>query len=367
MSGPLQIETVPMRTLSEADRAAWLALRARDPRLESPYHHPDYHALVDAHQGDVRVTLARRDGQLVALLPWQGGRFARPSGAPMSDYQTVIGEALSVSDILRGQAVGAFHYSAMPGSEGEATARIEISEPDAWRKAQGGSYNRHMKSTRRRIRKAEEEVGPRRIVSQSRDIDAYSALMAWKRDKFAETGKYDVLANPGTSGLLRALWERPSDAELRADLHVLYFGDRIAAADLGLTDGHVFHSWIVGYDPELLPYAPGIQLLEGVIDASVETGYRVVDLGPGLDGYKRHYASHPRSVASGMVALPGAVGSVAKAYSAAEGAWRDSTGDALGKLRRRYSQIAACEPRLGARAQAMVGAVSGHFKSGQTS
>ena len=362
MSASPSIETIDTRDVTDADRAAWLALRAGDPALESPYHHPDYHRLVDRHQGGGRLSLARRGGELVAVLPWQGGRFARPSGAPLSDYQSVIGEALPVATLLRGEAVGAFHYTAMPDTDGEETARIEIDDAEGWRAAQGGSYRRHLKSTRRRIRKASEEIGEPRVVVQSRDIDAYQALMRWKRDKFAETGKYDVLANAANAGLLRALWERPRDAELRCDLHVLYFGERIAACDLGLTDGRVFHSWIVGYDNDLLPYAPGIQLLEGVIDAGVETGYRVIDLGPGLDGYKRHYASHARRVSSGVVALPGAVGAIATAYDRAEGALRDKTGDALGKMRRRYSQIAACEPSLSGRSRAMASAVSHHLK-----
>ena len=363
MERGLHIETLAMDALSETDRAAWLALRAADPQLESPYHHPDYHALVDRHMGGGRLTVARRDGRLVAVLPWQGGRFARPSGAPMSDYQGVIGEDMPVATLLKGEAVGAFHYTAIPDDDGVATARIEIGDPERWRAEQGGSYRRHLKSTRRRSRKAEDEIGSPRIVTQSRDIDAYQALMRWKREKFAETGKYDVLANSGTSGLLRELWERGPETALRCDLHVLYFGGRIAACDLGLTDGHVFHSWIVGYDADLLPYAPGIQLLEGLITDSPGLGYGVIDLGPGLDGYKRHYASHPRHVGAGVVTLPSAAGLMAGLYDSAEEALRAKTGDALGKVRRRYSQIAACEPRLTGRAAAMASAVSGHFRS----
>ena len=362
MMDGLQIETVATAALSDADRAAWLALRAADPRLESPYHHPDYHALVDRHQGGGQLSLARRDGTLVAVLPWQGGRFARPSGMPMSDYHGVIGMDVPVATLLARQPVGAFHFSAMPDPEGEPTARIAFESADTWRAAQGGSYRRHLKSTRRRIRKAEDEIGAPRVVVQSRDIDAFRTLMAWKRDKFAETGKFDVLANPGTSGLLRELWERGTEAGLRCDLHALYFGDRLAACDLGLTDGHVFHSWIVGYDSDLLPYAPGIQLLEGVIDHGPALGYRVIDLGPGLDGYKRHYASHPRHVGGGVITLPGAAGVAAATYQRLEDALRERTDDALGKLRRRYSQIAACETAGGARARALLDAVGGELR-----
>lgn len=367
MAAAFNIETLNFGELTPDDLAAWIALRAGNPALESPYHHPDYHACVDRHQGGGRVTVARENGTPVALLPWQGGAFARPSGAPLSDYQTVVSSAdtdINIATLLKGQAVGAFHYTAMPSPNGEDTCRMELTAPDAWREQRDGSYRRHLKSTRRRIRNAEDEFGPRRIVTQSRDVDAYQALMKWKREKFDETGKFDVLSNEGTAGILRDLWERGPTARLRADMHVLYFGDKIAACDLGLTDGHVFHSWIVGYDPDLYNFAPGIQLLEAVIDAVPALGYGVIDLGPGTDGYKRQYATHSRRIDSGVVTLPTAAGAVAAGYDRMEGALQEKTGDALGKIRRRYSQIAACEPRLSKRYAAMARAIGKEMKRG---
>ncbi|GHA91914.1 hypothetical protein GCM10009069_13910 [Algimonas arctica] len=365
MAVAFNIETLDFSDISAEDFAAWTALRDANPALESPYHHPDYHDCVNRHQGGGRVTLARQDGALVALLPWQGGTFARPSGAPLSDYQTIIAAPetdITIENLLAEQAVGAFHYSAMPSPDGDETCRMEIGLPEDWRGARDGSYRRHLKSTRRRIRNTEEDIGPRRIVTQSRDVDAYQALMGWKRDKFDETGKFDVLANDGTSGILKDLWERGPNAPLRADLHVLYFGNRIAACDLGLTDGRVFHSWIVGYDPDFLTYAPGIQLLEAMIDAAPDLGYGVIDLGPGTDGYKRQYATHSRRISSGVATLPTAAGAMAAGYDRMELALREKTGDALGKLRRRYSQISACEPRLSKRSAAIVSALGNHIR-----
>jgi CelD/BcsL family acetyltransferase involved in cellulose biosynthesis len=368
MAASPTFETVDFNALTDADLAAWTTLRDSNPSLESPYHHPNYHACVDQHQGGCRVTLARREGVIVAILPWQGGVFARPSGAPLSDYQAIITTPetqIDIETLLKSQSVGAFHYTAMPTANeanGEDTCRMELDSVDTWRSERDGSYRRHLKSTRRRIRKATDDIGQPRIVTQSRDVDAYQALMRWKAQKFQDTRKFDVLANDGTAGMLRDLWERGPNAPLRADMHVLYFGDRIAACDLGLTDGHVFHSWIVGYDPNLLTYAPGIQLLESLIDAAPDIGYRVIDLGAGTDGYKRQYATHSRYITSGVVTLPTAAGAMAAAYDRTELALRDKTGDALGKIRRRYSQIAACDPRISRRSAAMVRALGGHLK-----
>jgi len=96
------------------------------------------------------------------------------------------------------------------------------------------------------------------------------SLLKWKRAKFAITGKYDVLSADWTQSLIRTLWERGEKADLRCDMHALYFGERLAAIDLGLSDGKVFHSWMVAYDDELAEFGPGIQLLEALIEATTD-------------------------------------------------------------------------------------------------
>ena len=187
--------------------------------------------------------------------------------------------------------------------------------------------------------------------------------MDWKREKFAETGKYDVLSVDWTRKLLKTLWENQSEEQtsgLWCDMHALYFGDTLAAVDLGLTDGLVFHSWIVAYNNEVQNLGPGIQLLEALIDASPELGYERLDLGAGTEGYKRHYASDPFQTSSGFLALRGPAGTVSKIYGATE-TFGERKGGSLGKipgkLRRRYSQIAACDESFSGRAKAMISAI----------
>ncbi len=357
------------RQMNETDWAAWANMRKSNPDLRSPYFHPDYTRLLANLRRDVRVVCQYNEyGTPTAFLPIQGQRFARPVGAPMSDYHAIIThqEEVTYDSLLSGTGIGAYHYSCATDVQrlGEPqilatnqTAAMDIlTTADDWRKDRDGSYRRHLKSNRRRTRKAEEDVGPKRIELFSRDIDVYASLLKWKREKFSQTGKYDVLSADWTQALIRTLWERGAQAELRCDMHALYFGDQLAAIDLGLSDGDVFHSWMVAYNDELSEYAPGIQLLEGLIDASSETGYRRIDMGEGLDGYKRHYASASRDVVSGLVPLSGAAGRLSSLYAATERWGVGHLKDAPGKLRRRYSQIAACEDRTGGRVRHMLAA-----------
>lgn len=362
--------------VSESEWTAWAQLRANNSALRSPYFHPEYTQLLAELRPDVRVVCQYdSDGTPVAFLPVQGRRFTRPVGAPMSDYHAIItnNDDITYDSLLGGTDIGAYHYSCaadpqrlrIPQILSESqTAAIDINTTaENWRAERDGSYRRHLKSNRRRTRKAEDAFGPKRIELFSRDIDVYGALLKWKREKFAQTGKYDVLSADWTQGLIRTLWERGQKADLRCDMHALYFGERLAAIDLGLSDGDVFHSWMVAYDDELSEFGPGIQLLEALIDATPETGYKRIDMGEGLDGYKRHYASASTRVVSGLVPISGAAGRLSRIYAAAERWGVGPLKDAPGKLRRRYTQIAACEDGTAGRIKHMFAAMTGSRRS----
>lgn len=370
----MTVDIIRPDALSEADRAAWTAMRASNPALYSPYFHPDYTQLLGRLRDDTHVIIARKGGTAVAFLPVQGrGQFTVPMGAPMTDYQGFITAPnsdphndLDFEDILRKAGLGALHFTAMVdsalsqrhGLSRDAVAMIHLPRGgELWRKAQDSSYNRSLKSLRRRIRNTESDHGARRFVYQSLDRDIFDTLIAWKRKKFLETGKYDVLSADWTLPLIEQLWQAGPQADLRCDMHALYFGDRLAAIDLGLTDGSTFHSWIVAYDSDLHTLSPGIQLLEGLIDASADLGYSRIDLGAGIDGYKRYYATEDVHVSAGFVAVKGPAAALSNLYGAAERFGEKALADIPGKLRRRYSQIAACDPTLSGRTKAMIDAV----------
>jgi len=86
-------------------------------------------------------------------------------------------------------------------------------------------------------------------------------------------------------------------------------------------------------------------------------------MGEGLDGYKRHYASASQRVVSGLVPLSGTAGRLSRIYAAAERWGVGPLKDAPGKLRRRYSQIAACEDGATGRAKHMLKALVATAKS----
>ena len=354
--------------LSDAEKRAWSEFRAQNSALYSPYFHVDYTCLIGELREDARVAIGHNDNAPVCFLPFQGNSFARPLGAPMSDYHGFIEAPESNIDhveFLKAAGLGAWHYTSLIGEQKDfepfhkdeyPLCLIDLSAGvEAWRNSRSSSYRRSLKSNRRRIRRTEEEFGTRRFEYKSRNEDAYEQLMAWKKERFAETGLYDVLSADWTSSLLKRLWERENG--LKCDMHVLYFGDDMAAMDMGMTDGETFHSWMVAYNPKFHSLSPGTQLLEDMIDKAPDLGYRLIDLGAGMDSYKSAYAAEGLSARSGFVPVAGAAATLSKLYGAAETFGEKSLGDLPGKLRRRYTQIADCDNTVSGRAKAMLDAV----------
>ncbi len=359
--------------LTLPERQAWVHLRSKNPALYSPYFDISYTDHVAALRSDTYVAMAQRGGQITAFLPYQSaGKFAAPIGAPMTDYHGVIkaaDEPLDAATLLQAAGLGAFNFNSLidtPSEDApsEPTVRsqhqaavMDVSKgAEAWRSERDGSYRRSLKSLRRRIRNAESEIGPRRFVYRSKDQDIFDTLMAWKREQFTTTGKYDVLSAGWTHDLLERLWKAP-ERELHCELHALYFGNTLAAIDFGLTDGSTYHSWIVAYDNDVSTYSPGIQLLEGLIDEAAALGYKKIDLGAGTDGYKKNYATDTLAVKEGFIAMQGAAGTMLSLYGKAEVLGEEKMSDLPGKMRRRFTQIANCDPSFAGRAKAMIDAV----------
>ncbi len=369
--------------LTTREAACWERFRRENRALYSPYFRLAYAQIVASLCKDVHVLVIRRNGQPIAFLPFQAkigpfGRvgFARPVGAPMTDYHGFICAEdlhLDVISVLKQAGFGVWHFSGLVDSCDLMRPYVKNPVPctvmnlpdgaEAWRAGRDASYRRHLKNHRRQVRKTA-ELGKREFLFQTDRQDIYDQLMTWKTEQFARTGKYNVIAAPWVRNMLDILWKRGARAEFRADMHALLIGGEPAAIDLGLTDGVTFHSWIIAYNSKFHKVGPGIQLLEALIDTASELGYRRIDLGEGIDGYKRHYATREASVSSGFIAVSGPAAALSKLYGSME-EFSESKfgrpGKLPGKLRRRYSQIAACDPSLTGRSKAMIEAV---LKSG---
>ncbi len=371
-------QCVRFDALSDAQLQAWQALCDVDPSASSPLLGPDFASLVAALRADVRIILATRKGELVAVLALHKRPFghARPIGAPFCDYSGPVvapGEAVSLPDMLSAAGVATYHaptaitapdrlgHVACEGEDEAFVIRLNGRTPDAYIEHFRGQHAKRHKNFRRLLRQLERDHEDElKLIWGAPDRDQLDQLLAWKSDQFRRDGLVDVTAAPNSCAILRAAADlQPGDqGRLHGFLICLMLGDTLLAGHFGVRQGADFHPWIAAYNPDFSENAPGILLIYRAIEQIEEIGLETYDLSGGHDHYKKYFAEplrrnwNIRAQSGGLMA--GLGGIQRSAWKLAGSA--DEQGLAA-RLRRRLDHIAACEPRLGARVGEFVTAV----------
>ncbi|SEA35869.1 Acetyltransferase (GNAT) domain-containing protein [Acidovorax soli] len=83
---------------------------------------------------------------------------------------------------------------------------------------------------------------------------------------------------------------------------MLYCGDVLIAAHLGLLGGGRLHYWFPVYEPGHAKYSPGKVLLAEIMKRSEQLGIQVIDFGEGHADYKEAAASETHELAKVVMA-----------------------------------------------------------------
>jgi CelD/BcsL family acetyltransferase involved in cellulose biosynthesis len=301
-----------------ADQVArWVAVRAADPALDSPYFHPAFAEAV--HRCGHRVVVAMEvddAGHPQSFLPVHlRGKLALPVGWPGADFQGPIqatGRTVSLRGMMTALGARRLAFDHLLGSAVEFTPWVESSRPSPFIDVAGGldpylarasrSGRDNLGQARRRARKAEREVGPLRFVAMSDNHDLLDQVIALKRGQYAATGARDYFSDARHVDLVHDILDR-QDPAFAGALSAVWAGDRLLAAHFGMRSGAVLHWWFPVYDPTFAGFAPGWVLLRELIVGAPELGLGRIDLGRGDDEYKRRAMTGQTTVHQGMVAI----------------------------------------------------------------
>lgn len=313
----LSFELVRPRELSESQIARWRALQ--HPSLQSPFLSPDWAIAVERAQdrGRTRVAVIRDGGRDRGFFAARVGSVtAMPAGAPMCDYQAVVGEPdLEIDPRALTQALGVrrLDFSQMiarqtafePHARGRAASHVvDVADGfaayQAERKAAGVGV---LKDAAKKARKAERDLGAVRFTAFSRDRADFERLIAWKRAQFRATGQTDIFAAGWPLRLLEQLFEA-DDPAFGGGLFTLHLGDRLAAAHFHLRGAPIIHAWIIGHDHAFERYSPGILLFTELLAWMDQTPYSRLDLGCGDYRFKSELANASETILHGFVGLP---------------------------------------------------------------
>lgn len=306
---------VEVGSLTDSEIARWLELRASNPGLDSPYFHPGFTAAVAESRPGVRVIVGEdRHGVPASFLPVQvDKRIWRAAGAPAADFQGPVcasGVDFDIASALRASGASRYEFDHMrdgiPGLEPWVLGQ----QPSPYLDVTGGiegylerasrSGRDKVAEARRLSRKVEREHGTVRFVAQAADSALLDSVIAMKRRQYADTGSRDYFADPQHVALMHRLLSH-SDADFGGLLSAVYAGPHLLAAHFGLRAGPVLHWWFPVYDPAFGRFSPGWILLRAVTEAAPQLGLERIDLGRGVDDYKRRAMTGYQIVSQGAV------------------------------------------------------------------
>lgn len=362
----MRAKIVSIKDMSADLIVQWNTWAAPEGKLISPYLRFEFAETVSLAREDVRIAILEDGGEVVGFFPHhtpQGG-VVRPVGAPMSDYQGVISGDCSRLDprkIIKSTGASAMVYDNWYGPMGEGqTGRrsregsviIDLSSgSDAYFAAQKAQFKDHFKKAARRHRAAARDFGEVRVVLGDADGQSFQTLSGWKQEQYRNSGKLNVFGIDWVQDVLTNLRRREGQ-DFSGLTSSLWFGDRLAAVEFGLVADDVYHSWFPAYDPELAKYSPGTLLMHGLFEQAHSRGLNRIDIGREDAQYKKYYASYEVPLDQGHILTSGLAALGIQSWGVAETAARIMPGKLAalpGRVRRRWSQACAFEPRIAPR------------------
>jgi CelD/BcsL family acetyltransferase involved in cellulose biosynthesis len=363
-----KVEILHPSELRPGELRSWSSLQASTPEFGNPLLGPDFAVLVGGLRRDARVAIWRDGRRAAGFLGFHRtlGGFARPIGAPFSDYHALVSApdrartdlGLAAAGLQGIRLTGLIdpHRVFAEGLEAVVAHRIDLSmgADDYLARLWASSRNR-WRNFKRYARRMDSELGALRIAAPDASRETFASLMAWKRRQLAATGLHDFTSSPWVMEMFHRLFET-RDAAFGGLMIGLYAGQRPVAAHFGVRQGDWYHPWIGAYDPELAAFSPGVVHQVMAAQAAAGVGVRIYDLGPRADRSKAMFANAWTVVREGLAtgpSLPARIAVESERMLAPTGGLAF-----LGRARNRWDHVAAVELTLGGRIAGMARAAT---------
>jgi CelD/BcsL family acetyltransferase involved in cellulose biosynthesis len=295
-----RIYALKPRELRPEQLQAWARIQAANEQFSSPFFTPEYNTLASSVWERVMVGVLEAQGKPVGFFPFERHPLGmgRPVAPLVSDFQGVVVDAgveWTAEELLRGCRLYDMEFNhllacqqqwqACHGRTGPSPAMDVAAGFEAYAagRRQAGSV---LQRLYRQQRQFEKEIGPLRFEMDVRETAGLDWVVAEKSRQCEEKGYTNALAVPGIRRFVEAIFNHHSEG-FAGVLSVLYAGDRIAAAHMGMRSASVWHYWFPVYDDALSKYSPGLLLLLRMAELAPQMGMRRIDLGKGDAVYKQ--------------------------------------------------------------------------------
>ncbi|MEI9903646.1 MAG: GNAT family N-acetyltransferase [Asticcacaulis sp.] len=357
--------------LDDRHMGRWHEMMAATPLFRSPVLSPEFVKAVAEVRTDVRIAVISRGSEVIAYLPHhrRPNHFARPAGAPFSDYSALItfpdpgvaiGEVLETAGIQRYHASGLVDPYGVFGDvqgEGDEAFGMDLTADETVNNVN----KKQTKNINRLRRHLIEAHGDLDFIIGDRDRDHFERMLRLKREQVRQNGLHDFLGAPWVKRFLDNLFAAPSGG-LHGQLVTFTAGGKPTLFHFGVRLGDRAHPWISTYDPAYYSFSPGQIFLTDIQAPLKASGLVYYDLSTGQQHYKSSFCNtsfpvrHARFYSDAPAArmnekLAGLAGQAQKALG--------PTADmAFTRLGRRVDQIATLELDFLGRAKGVAYALS---------
>lgn len=363
----MDCEIIRVEALTSKDEAIWCEMIAATPAFASPLFNPAFTRLVAQVRDDVRIAIWRLDGRPLAFLPHhrRPDGYARPVGAPFSDYTALItwpyplmdiAPLLAQAGISEFQVIGLIDPYGVFGDfehDDDVGFALDLTQPVEMPK-------KHRKNVERLRRNLELAHGEVRVIADDRDINHYWRMMTLKRKQATDSGLHDFLAPEWVQRMMLLLADAPRKG-LYGQMVTLSAGGNGVCFHFGVRLGDHMHPWISTYMPDYAPFSPGQILLHDCATALRANGVTHYDLSTGM-AYKSAFTNKVTPVRHGHVYARSGKGETrarrAQVLHLATRLMGPRVDETARRIERRLEHIFALEPDLGGRVKGVAHAVT---------
>ena len=373
----MRADFIHPKDLTSKDLCDWRAIRASNPRYNSPYFTPEFTQIAGECRGDARVLVGRDEtgvGRVFLPLQVASTGFARPLAAPLADYHAPIvrdGDEVLVPQLLNSAGLQAFGYFGLPatdrayskyarGRQGASMADLSAGF-ETYLEERRSEFPKHFKNMRRKIRQIERELGDIEVLFHEPREDILDTLIDWKRAQFQRTGLHDVLAPDWVAPMLKRCMKAGGE-DFSGVLATMRIDGELAAVEMDIRSGPLVHGWIAAYNPAFAAQSPGLILVLKMMELGEELGVTHYDFGVGEAQYKKYFTSYQFPVDDGLIPAESLSGWVRRtsgdAWRMMEQAPIGPAGKVASRIRRRMDNILAVETTMAGRARGFMQAIN---------
>ena len=339
MSTPYyQLQCLPIDQLSPEVRAFWCEMQRKTDLLESPLFRPEYVEKVSAVRADVEVGVIDGADGVLGVFAFQRDEqnVATPVGGPFADYHGLIAPAeldFEPQTLLKQCGLNAWLFRRMPQLHDvmqpyawawmpAESAQIDLAQGfGAYRRARKKAHCEQLEQILRKGRKMNREIGELRFFTQQSEARVFEQLIDWKIREYRRLGVRNQLGPAWAVNLIQALTEAEGE-HFSGRLCALYAGERLAAVNLCLTSGGVWHSLLSAENEQLARYSPGLVLISELAQFAESLGVRKIDVGQSSELYKSGLSSGSVILSAGAVDLRLWPGFIGRSFSRTQAAVR---------------------------------------------